>query len=550
MRFVTRAAGILMLSALALTTAPRGLADTPVAVEPARLQAHIEFLAADELLGRDTGTPGYDVAARYVASQFRQLGLLAAGENGSYFQEVPLVERTLAGGSAAVGVKNSAGVTKLEYLEDFVMSPGYQRPQEQVTADAVFVGYGIVSPRFDHDDYAGLDVEGKIVVVLSGRPASWPSEEGAHLSSGTEKARHAAERGAVGLVSLHTPRRAADFPWALYQRYAAVPSMSWVGQDGIPDGYHPQLRGSASLSMEAAEPLFADAPRSATEVFEADNAQEAIRGFALNARLTLERETRFRELRSPNVAGVIRGNDPQLRDEYLVYTAHLDHLGVVKDPEEGADHIYNGALDNAAGVATLLETARVLRAEQDQLRRSVLFLTVTAEEKGLLGAAYFASHPTVPTEALVANVNLDMPLFLYPFADVVAFGAEHSTLKTFVDRAAASADITLSPDPMPEQFLFVRSDHYELVKRGVPAVFLVTGFQSRDPEIDGAAVFGQHLQEHYHQPSDDTSLPLDYDVGALFTQININIGREVCNTTERPRWNEGDFFGDTFATDK
>ena len=213
------------------------------------------------------------------------------------------------------------------------------------------------------------------------------------------------------------------------------------------------------------------------------------------------------------------------------------------------EEIYNGALDNAAGVATLIETARVLAAEKNQLKRSVMFITVTGEEKGLLGAGYFANTPTVPIERLVANINLDMPLLIYPFADVIAFGAEHSTLKSFIDRAANNAGIALSPDPMPEQSLFTRSDHYKFVQQGVPAVFLVTGFTSKNGEPTGEEVSQTHIKEHYHQPSDDLNLPIDYEAGALFTEININIGREVCNSDERPRWNEGDFFGDTFARD-
>jgi Zn-dependent M28 family amino/carboxypeptidase len=174
---------------------------------------------------------------------------------------------------------------------------------------------------------------------------------------------------------------------------------------------------------------------------------------------------------------------------------------------------------------------------------------LTGEEKGLLGSGFFARNPTVPIDSIVANINLDMPLFTYPFADVIAFGAEHSTLEAFVRQAAGRADIALSPDPMPEQGLFVRSDHYKLVQEGVPAVFLVTGFQSKDPEINAQKVFQDHLREHYHQPSDDTNLPIDYAAGAIFTEININIGREICNSPERPRWNEGDFFGRTFAAD-
>ena len=478
MRIFFWAAVVVTLAACAQAT------DTAkLAVEPQRLQAHIEFLASDNLRGRDTGTRGYDISAEYVAAEFRQLGLIPAGDDGSYFQQVPLVEHSLVEGSARAVIQTPDGEVELGYPEQFIMGPDRHVADQSVTAGTVFVGYGIVAPDFDHDDYAGLDVEGKIAVMLSGRPQAWATEEGAHLASNREKARHAAERGAVGLIVLHTPRDEKNFPWEDNYQYLGTPGMSWVGEDGMPDSYYPSIKGGVTFNMDAADILFRDAEKTADAIFEADTAQEPVEGFPLEATVTLARKAEYRQLTSPNVIAAIEGSHPRLKSEYLVYSAHLDHLGVIPG-EEGEDDIYNGAMDNAAGVATLLETARVLAAEK--LDRSVLFLVVTGEEKGLLGAGYFAEHPTVPMENIVANINLDMPLFTYPFADVVAFGAEHSTLKTFVGKAARQAGIELSPDPMPEQGLFTRSDHYKLVQQGVPAVFLVTGFKSRDPDHSGA----------------------------------------------------------------
>lgn len=513
-------------------------------VDPNRLRAHIEFLASDSLRGRDTGSRDYQVAAEYVASEFRQLGLKPAGDKGSFYQQVPLLEHQLIAASAEAVIVTPDGPVALSYPEQFIMGPDRHVPEQAVSADTVFVGYGIVAPDYDHDDYAGLDVEGKIVVMLSGRPQAWPTEEGAHLASGRQKARYAAERGAVGIISLHTPREEKTFPWEDNLKFLDVPGMSWVGPDGLPDAYQPSLQGGAYLHPDAAAILFRGSSVPLDQVFKADLEQMPVPGFDLGVRVNLARKSSYRRLESPNVVAVIEGSDPVLKNQYLVYSGHLDHLGVVAN-EEGVEEIYNGAMDNAAGIATLLETARILRGEK--LKRSVLFLAVTGEEKGLLGAGYFAKNPTVPIDSIVANINLDMPLFTYPFADVVAFGAQHSTLKAYVERAAASAGIALSPDPMPEQGLFTRSDHYRLVQEGVPAVFLVTGFNSKDPDIDAAQVFQSHLKEHYHKPSDDINLPIDYEAGALFTEININIGREVCNSPERPRWNDGDFFGRIFA---
>jgi len=234
-----------------------------------------------------------------------------------------------------------------------------------------------------------------------------------------------------------------------------------------------------------------------------------------------------------------------LNAEFMVYTAHLDHIGELHG-EGHDDAINNGALDNASGVSVLLETARLF-ADGEAPRRSVLFLAVTAEEKGLVGSEYFAHNPTIPTGQLAAVVNLDMPLLLYDFGDVIAFGAEHSTLGETVRQAAGQVGVTLTPDPFPEQNIFVRSDHYRFVQQGVPAVFLVTGTKSMDGQTDTQAIFEAFLKDHYHTPSDDTALPIDYAAAARFTRINYGIGEIVANRLERPRWHEGDFFGETFG---
>ncbi len=533
----------LLLAGCAQLSGQPPVAD-PLAPEPDRLRAHIEFLASDALRGRDTGSREYQISAEYVASQFLQLGLIPAGDNGSYFQSVALSESRLVEGSAKASILSEAGEVSLRYPEDFTMGPDRLNPVSEVSGEVVFVGYGIVAPNFDHDDYADLEVEGRIVAWLVGRPEAWPTEEGAYLAS--EKARFAAERGAAGVLVIHTPKRESVSPYTEGFKYLSVPRMNWVGPDGLPDGYHPELKAGAYLSPQAAELLFKDAPVSLDALYQADLDQTGITGFTLPVSVSLARKSSHRTLTSPNVVGVIKGSDPALNNEYLVYSGHLDHIGVIPG-KEGEDDIYNGALDNAAGIATMLETARVLNAERASLKRSVMFLAVTGEEKGLLGSGYFASNPTVPIEQLVANVNLDMPVLTYPFADVVAFGANHSSLGVSVERAAEQTGLRLSPDPMPEQGLFTRSDHFELVKQGVPAVFLMTGFNSRDPDIDAGAVWANHLRTHYHQPSDDINLPIDYESGALFTEININIGREICGNAEKPRWLEGDFFGDAFA---
>jgi Zn-dependent M28 family amino/carboxypeptidase len=249
---------------------------------------------------------------------------------------------------------------------------------------------------------------------------------------------------------------------------------------------------------------------------------------------------------SPNVVGLLEGSDPALRSTFVVCSAHLDHIGVLGAGD--GDRINNGAYDNALGSAVVLEMARVLAGLGTRPRRSVLFLFVTAEERGLLGSDYFAAHPTVPRAGLVADVNVDMPLVLFPIAEVVAFGAENSTLDAPARAAAASLGLALAPDPMPEETIFVRSDQYSFVRRGVPAVYFAPGMRSSDPAQDGPRLFREFIERHYHRPSDDLSLPMDPDAIAVYTRANVALGWTIAQGPAAPRWKPGNFFGETFGT--
>ncbi|SES66158.1 M28 family metallopeptidase [Thalassotalea agarivorans] len=523
--------------------------DAPISnasVEADRIKAHMTFLADDTLKGRDTGSEGYQIAANYVVSQFKQIGVEPKGDHGSYEQQVTFRKAFLEKDTAKVSITNSNGSIALVEGEGFIAGGSTARAETNLSGETVFVGYGIVSEQFGLNDYEGLDVEGKIVVALSGRPEDIPSEEGAVLGSSSIKYQAAADAGAIGFVTIHTPKREKVRSFKVSSRFAYGPRYTWVDKTGKTANTYGDIRGGAYLSHEAAVALFEGAQMSAEEVFALDEENKAVKGFALNASIAIESKSRHEEITSPNVVGVIEGSDPVLKDEYVVFSAHLDHIGVSTHGDH-EDKINNGALDNASGVSTLLETARVFSAMDVKPKRSILFVVVTGEEKGLLGSSYFARNPTVPQVQMVGNVNLDMPLLLYPFADVVAFGATHSTLGPIVEKAAGKINIGLSPDPMPEQSLFVRSDHYSFVKEGIPSVFLMTGFKSQDPEIDGGEVFRDFLKNHYHQHSDELDLPINYDAAARFAEVNFMIGLEIANGDERPQWNQDDFFGKTFA---
>ncbi len=511
------------------------------------IRAHTEFLASDSLLGRNAGTNEYQVAADYVRAEFMKLGMKPGGEDGTFFQEVPLLAYSPVRGSHKTIIKTSSGEVELKYRDQFLMRPDAKRETVSVEGELVFVGYGVRSERFEYDDYADIDVAGKIVVVLDGRPEAWPTEEGAHLGSGREKIRNAVEAGAIGMITIETPRERIVRPWLQYLPYADLPRMDWVGPEGDPDFYFEQLQGRSFIKMEEAGPIFEGSLTSLEELFDLDVKGKPLPTFSLNTEAYLEVGSTHEITTSPNVIGIIEGSDPELKHEYVTYMGHLDHIGVIETPVPGDDEIYNGALDNAVGIATLIEAAKVLMAERDQLKRSVMFLAVTAEEKGLLGAGYFAANPTVPLDSLVANINLDMPILLYPFSDVIAFGAQHSSMWDPVERAANAAGIELSPDPVPEQGLFTRSDHYRFVQQGIPSIFLAPGFGSKDPEKNGGEIWQRHLREDYHKPSDDVNLPIDYEAAKVFTEININIGREISNDPARPTWNKDNFFGELFG---
>ena len=537
----------LLLSACASTTAQ---APAPAA-DKTRIEAHMLFLSDDSLEGRDTGSKGHLIASQYLASNFQQLGLKPAGDNGSYFQQVPLRQSKLIQQSPKFSLTSNGTTVNFDYPKEFTTGPSSHEGKVEVTkAGLVFVGYGLVSKEFGIDDYKNLDVKGKIVVMLPGRPDKLPSEEAAHLSS--LKARLAAERGAVGVISVHTPKEEKTRPYSNSLLYLNMSRVRWLHKDGTAEGDYPSLKASAYVNTDAAKVLFKGAPESLEQIFAKIEKKEVPTGFALSGEVNFSRESEHKAIESQNVAAVLEGSDPTLKNEYVVFTAHSDHIGIGNDLRS-KDKINNGLMDNAAGSAILLETARLFANSTNKPKRSILFVAVTGEEKGLLGADYFAHNPVRPSDKLVANVNLDMPVLLYPFADMIAFGANHSSLGGVVERATAKHGIKLSADPMPDQAIFTRSDHYTLVKQGVPAVFLMTGFTSQDPKQKGGDIWGKFFAKHYHKPTDDVAGltkdfgPIRYDAGALFADINFAIGEEIANSSERPYWLKDSFFGKLFG---
>ncbi len=531
----------LTLGAFPLLACSGRAVDVDAAITARGIQAHTSVLAHDSLEGRGTGQAGYRRAAEYVASEFRKMRLAPGAPDQTYFQHVPLREAWLD--RAAVTVIRGGRRTALEAGTDFIAGGSVTDSVSAVEGPVVFVGYGVTAPAFQHDDYAGVDVRGKIVAVLRGAPASFPANPRAHYS-GAEKARTAAARGAVGMVTLWTEEAERVRPWAVMRRFANRSGMAWLDTPGGEPGDAAGPAGSATLSPAQSAALFTGAPVSWSQALAAVE-QGRARPVELPVRIGIERTTRHREIAEPNVIGVLRGSDPALRDEYVVFTAHLDHDGI-GEPVNG-DSIYNGAIDNATGVAALLEVARAF-ASGPAPRRSLIFIATAAEEKGLLGAGYFAAHPTVPIESIVANLNLDGNHVLFPTRSIIAMGAEHSTLAGAAGAAARATGLELETDLMPEQAFFIRSDQYPFVRKGVPALFFVNGSRSTDPAVDGGAALGRWLATVYHTPKDDLDQPADWEAGARYARVVYRVGQLVANEDARPGWNPGDFFGEAFGS--
>lgn len=498
----------------------------------AAMKAHVMFLASDAMRGRDAGSPEYDIAANYVASQFYAAGLRPAGDDGSYLQKVPLIKV----GPADMG-KLSLNGQALTFGQDYLPGVNPASAETTLAAPVVYVGYGVSSPT--RDDYAGLDVRGKIVAVVRGAPSGLDSEEAAHFGGLPTKAAIARAKGAVGIIALQTPEVSARMPMAKTVATAQPTSVTWAEADGkghIIGGGVPTL---ATLSAAGAEKLFAGSGTSWAKAASALSGKGKFRGLALKPRLDVAIKTVTTPLPSYNVAGILPGSDPAVAPETVILSAHLDHVGV-GTPNKKGDTIYNGAMDNAVGIASLIEEAKRFKAAGKAPRRSILFLAVTAEEKGLVGSDYFANNPTIGKARMVANVNLDMPIITYKFSDVIAFGAVRSSLGDIVKRAATTAGATFSPDPMPDMALFVRSDHYRFVQQGVPSVFLWPGTSG-----PGKAAVDAFFANNYHQPSDEVvqSPPIDWESGERFINVNYQIARDIADAAQRPAWNKGDFFG-------
>lgn len=523
--------GMAAVAFAALVCLPTGLAANEVSQE--RLEADVRFLADDALEGREAGKPGYNIAAGYVAGQFAEIGL-EKPEGGTYLQSVPLGYTRLEKGSASLSVDG-----KPIDAANFVLFPGADFDGKPVEAQMVFVGYGFGDAKVAWDDFAGLDLKGKIAVIVRNTPTSIGSEERAYYRAGQYE--RLAERGAVGAIVLTTPQFMKNIAWTALQNISQRASVTWVDPDGVPFNSAKGLQAQIFLSGDAARDLMKGEKLDYDSIVALeDKGNVQIPAFAMERTARIEFKAASWQDPSHNVIGILPGSDPQLANEVVVVTAHLDAIGMRETDEEGDDEIVNGAMDNAVGVAAVTELARLLA--KDNPRRTIAFVALTAEEKGLLGAEYLARFPAFGEgRTVVANINLDMPILNYDFTDMVAFGAERWNGYEVVRHAAESQGVTLSPDLQPELGLFTRSDHFAFVKQGIPAIYLDTGVGGEGRERQG-----EFLAEHYHQDSDEIEL-IRFDQLARFTRLNLAVLRGIADMDETPIWNAGDFFATRYG---
>ena len=462
-----------------------------IAIQPAAIESHIRFLASDLLEGRETGTRGYDVAAAYVAAQFAAAGLKTE------MQPIEFRSAVVDHEASSLSVNGAPLVAK----SDFIFRPSFTAEDTDADAPVVSAGFGLA------DDYAKIDAHGKIVIVLTGAPATLPSDQRAYYSGVLTKQLAAAAHGAVGMLFVATPTDEARYPFAKQVTQIGVPAMRFIDQ-GRPAEAVSSIRFTGLLS--------------------AAGAAKVKDGMRIHAHVV----TRLSNARSENVVGVLRGSAQP--NETVVVSAHLDHLGMHANPT--GDPIYNGAYDNASGIAMLIEIAKAFAALKQRPRRTVIFLAACGEEKGEQGSLWFARHPLPAGTRVVANVNMDMFLMLQPVKSVVIFGGEHSSLGAIAERAATAHGFTILPDPAPEEVRFIRSDQYSFVRTGVPAITLKSGETNTE-----------WLRTIYHSPKDDLNQPFDFPSGARYAEVNFDIAYEAANAARRPWWNAGDFFAKLFA---
>jgi Zn-dependent M28 family amino/carboxypeptidase len=498
----------------------------------ARWWSDIAIIADDATEGRQVGSPGYMLAADHVVKRFKEIGLAPAGDDGGFLQQVAFEEQLVDAKASTVSLVGADGqASPLTVGSDVLISAGGGPRPAIVDAPLVFVGYGLSLPGKGHDDFAGLDMKGKIAVVIGGGPAGLPGPVKA--SNRSDRARLLGEAGAIGLITL-TPQKQIEIPWERQKLLSPAPGMYLADAELrlTPDDFF-----TASINPAESERLFVGTGHSFADLSALADASKPVPTFALPFRLKASITARKRQLTSPNLVARLEGSDPKLKNEFVVFSAHLDHIGIGA-PING-DAIYNGAMDDASGVASVLDIAAVLKTGK-RPKRSILFVIVTAEEKGLLGSHYFAQKPTVPKGTLVADLNFDMPLPFWKLTSVLAQGDRESSLGDVARGVATRQGLRLVPDPLPDRNSFTRTDQFSFVRAGIPALAFKFGFEKGTPEFE---IEHNWRATRYHAPSDDVDQPGVLKEEAIrLHDFVAAIAIEIANAPKRPEWLETSVF--------
>ena len=497
---------------------------------------YVKVLADDNMEGRETGSEGLRKAEAYIVEQLKRDGLEPAGENG-YYQPVKFISRQIDESGSSLALMRDGKATPLTLGEDAMFSTRVDLAPE-VDAPLVFAGYGLRVPEQTYDDFAGLDLKGKVAVIISGSPADMPAPLASHYQSMSERAESLRETGALGYISIPNPA-SMDIPWARMKLARTRPSMV-LADPKLDDAQGVKLL--AVFNPADAEKLFDGSPYTFEQVAALAKDRKPLPRFALPVNIQATAKVIKKDVESDNVVAKLPGSDPKLASQYVVLSAHIDHLGI-GEPING-DRIYNGAMDNGSGSALVLDIADALHASHAKPKRSLLFLWVTGEEKGLLGSRYFASHPTVPKSAMVADLNTDMFLPIFQLKLLTVYGLDESSLGATVRQVAQQQGVEVQPDPEPLRNAFIRSDQYSFIREGIPALAMSVGFKPGTPE---AATHKQWLTQRYHAPSDDLSQPVDLEAAGKFEGIVQALAIKVADAPQRPEWNSDSFFR-RFAT--
>lgn len=495
-----------------------------------RWWSHVQVLADDSLEGRETGSQGHAKAADYMEEQFRAAGLRPAGTHG-YRQPVDFDVTRIDESRCALELIRDGTTQPIVLGVDAILGVT-THSAEHLEAEAVFVGYGLQVPELNYDDLADQDVKGRIVVFVTGGPADMPGPIKSHYQWIDERRRALRAAGVVGTVAIPNPK-AIERPWSRVAASRFEPKMELKDPgDDVPA----PLPLTVMFNTDRAEMLFSRSGHQFQEILDGVQGGKPLPHFPLHASIRARVAVTRSVVTSENVAGVLPGSDPSLQHEYVVVSAHLDHVGI-GEPVNG-DRIYNGAMDDASGDASLIEIARAMKESGARPRRSILFLSVTGEEKGLLGSQYYAAHPTV-SGPIVADLNMDMYSPLFPLKYLEVQGLDESTLGDDVQAVAEPLGVHVQPDQMPEHNLFIRSDQYSFIRKGVPSLMFRISYLPDTPE---ERIFQNWIVERYHAPLDDLDQPVDQAAAAQFNAILERLTMRVANADHRPEWNPGSFF--------